>query len=391
MKMSKKNKKKKIGRPFAPLYLAACVVLRPIWKLKYNLKIDNSAMKGDKGPALVLGQHLSNYDHVLTGLTLFPRRPNFVASEHFLLKPALRFVFKIMHVITKKMFCADVPAILNMMRAKAEGNTIVLFPEGRLPANGMSAPVTAGTAELVKKLGINVYLLRGEGTYKTFPKWGKKARKGKISVRTDRIFTAEELKTLTVKEIGEKLDRVFVHDDETSLPDVVYRSKDTTAGLDGILWKCPECGAEGTLVTGKSKIVCPCGMEASLGEDWRLTGSRFARVNEWYLWQREELWNGNDSLETECVIGTPDEKGDLIPDAGQGRMKIDKETFTLTGTLLGEEITVGMPLDKLGGFPITVSQHVDIYDKNRLLYLYPTPDPRTSMRWVAWLDRYHIV
>lgn len=78
-----------------------------------------------------------------------------------------------MHVIPKKMFCPDIKTILSIMRAKESGNLIVLFPEGRLTCFGHSLQVTDGTADLVKKLAVPVYMISEDGAYKSFPKWGQ--------------------------------------------------------------------------------------------------------------------------------------------------------------------------------------------------------------------------
>ena len=62
---------------------------------------------------------------------------------------------KLAHTVSKKMFCSDVSTIMNLLRAKREGNVIVLFPEGRLGASGRTGKLTEGTAALAKKLGMS--------------------------------------------------------------------------------------------------------------------------------------------------------------------------------------------------------------------------------------------
>jgi len=383
--MAKSEKNKKLGKPNILLYTVGCLVLYPIYKVKYGLSIDKSGIKDLKGPALVLGQHLSGKDHVTTGLALFPHRVNFVGSRHFLLNPTLRRVFRWMKVITKKMFCADISAVKNILKAKQEGNIIVMFPEGRLPSNGISVPVTDGSSELVKKLGIDVYMIRGEGAYKSFPKWGLK-RRGKIVVKTEKIFSADEIPNLSVEEIAKKLDEVFTYNDEDSLKGIEYKVKDTTKGLSNLLWKCPSCGNNWSLVTENGKISCGCGLDASMDTKYQISGTRFSRISDWYKWQTEELMKEADSLEDDVIIGTPGEDGNLIENAGFAHVFMDKEHFTLSGKLLGEDINLDKPIDRIGGFPITVGKHVDIYHEGNMLYLYPKKDPRTSIMWVAFHD-----
>jgi hypothetical protein len=44
--------------------------------------------------------------------------------------------------------------------------------------------------------------------------------------------------------------------------------------------------------------------------------------------------------------------------------------------------------DKIGAFPILPGEHFDIYHEGRLIYIYPQPDPRSTVKWVCYLDRF---
>lgn len=166
-----KGKGKKFGRPDALLYRAACLLLGPYYRLRYGVRYDLRALRGQKGPMLVLCPHLSNYDFIIVGLALRRYLPNFVASEHFFHKGRLGKLLHRMRVIPKKMFCPDVSTILNISRALREGNTVVLFPEGRLGCYFHSLPVAEGTSALIRRAGVPVYVLTMSGASLTFPKW----------------------------------------------------------------------------------------------------------------------------------------------------------------------------------------------------------------------------
>ncbi|MBQ7153127.1 MAG: 1-acyl-sn-glycerol-3-phosphate acyltransferase [Clostridia bacterium] len=387
-----KKAARRIGRPQPVLFGLACLLMWAVYKIKYHLRFTGKdAVRNMKGPALVLCQHLSNQDFILAALTLFPHRPTFVASSHFLQKKIMRWAFRVMHVITKKMFSGDAVAILKMLRARNENNIIVMFPEGRLPANGISVPVTAGTAELAKKLGIDVYLLRPRGAYLTFPKWSRAKRRGRIEVDTERLLTAEEVKNLSVAELEARLQRSFRYNDEQVMSAFAYRSDKMAQGAEGILWRCPSCGQIGRIHTEGNRIMCDCGMVCTLDRYYRLSGCRFTTITDWYRWQRREDFACDDPrLDAKARIGTLAKDGTLIPDAGTATIHLDREWFTLEGEILGEHVSIRQPCKQIGGFPITVHQHFDLYDHNgRLLYIYPQPDENSSMRWVAFLDYVH--
>ncbi len=385
----KKNRKKRVGKPNRFLWALAMLFLRPWYRLRYGLRIDRTGLAGLKGPALVLAPHISGKDHVLVGVTLSKYRPTFVLSAHFMAYPQLRWALRRIHVITKKMFCSDAHTIMDILRAKNEGNVIVLFPEGRLPACGHSMPLTAGTAELVKKLGIDVYTVTGNGAYLTFPKWAKKPRRGKIRVSTAKIFDSAELPELDVAQIEQRLGAAMAHDDEAAMAGVTYRCKDMTAGLDGILRRCPVCGAQGSLQTRGGRIRCACGLDAVLDRTYRLHGAPFGSINEWFDWQQAQIDPYRTAMDSEVTVGAINGRGNLVRRAGEGRAHMDAEKFSFTGQVFGREVSFSVATEKLGGLPVTVAKHFDIYSGNILYHLYPKPDPRAAIDWVCYLDRLH--
>lgn len=380
------KKKKKLGKPSALLWFFAYLIFLPLMKLRYRVRIDRGGLGKLRGPGLVLAPHTAEADPFLVGLALYPRRPNFVVSAHFLSKPAIRRIFRLLHVIPKRMFSSDPSTILNIGRAKREGNLVVLFPEGRLPCSGHSVPVAAGTDLLIRRLGIDVYVVTCNGAYLTFPKWGRERRRGKIRVEVRRLFTAEEAATLPASELSTRLAAAIRHNDEASMPGVAYRCKNPAAGADGILYRCPECEGEGGLSAGGEHIACTCGARVRLLPDYRLEGSRFSTLGEWFLWQREIL-DTAVPLSSHVRVGTPDENGDMNENAGEGDVTLSREAITFSGTVGGLPLDFVLPTDAIGGLPITVGKHFDVYYNNRLLYFYPEPDNRLSVKWVVFFDK----
>ena len=381
-----KGKGKKFGRPDALLYRAACLLLGPYYRLRYGVRYDLRALRGQKGPMLVLCPHLSNYDFIIVGLALRRYLPNFVASEHFFHKGRLGKLLHRMRVIPKKMFCPDVSTILNISRALREGNTVVLFPEGRLGCYFHSLPVAEGTSALIRRAGVPVYVLTMSGASLTFPKWSPFKRPGKIRVTAERLFAAGEASGLSVAEIDARVDGAIRHDEEKAMAGVRYRCPDTTLGLDGVLYRCPLCGAEGTLETRGGYIRCRCGLDATLDETYRLHDAPFETLNGWFDWQQRQV-DLDTPLRSAVTVAAADEQGVLHPDAGRGEVVLSREAFVYTGTLDGETVSLSLDPRKIRAFPVTVGKFFDAYFGKRLLNFYPVPDGRMAIRFVVWLDR----
>ncbi len=385
--MSKgKKKTPRLGRPPALLWFFAYLFLSLVYRLRYGVRIDRSGVGKIRGPGLVLAPHTAEADPFLIGLALYPRRPNFVVSAHFMANPKIRWIFKRLHVIPKRMFSSDPSTILNIGRAKREGNLVVLFPEGRLPCSGHSVPVTAGTDVLCRRLGVDVYVVTCNGAYLAFPKWSKVKRRGRINIEVRRLFSADELPMLTDAEVKERLNEAIRHNDEEAMAGIAYRTRTPAEGVDGILYHCPECDRELTLTAHGDRIDCTCGASVRLRTDYRLEGSRFATLGEWFLWQRDGI-DTSHPMEADVRVGTPGEDGYMNENAGNGHVTLSREGITFRGTVNGEEISFSLPADKIGGIPITVAKHFDVYHNNRLYYFYPEPDNRISVKWVAYYDK----
>ena len=387
-KDKKKKSKKKIGKVNPILYFFVYVALKHKYTKKYGITFDRSVAKNIKGPAIVVATHTCDQDHILSAMTLYPIRPTYVVSEHFMRNQKTAKLLKLMKVITKKMFSADVSTIISIMRAKNENAVIVIFPEGRLSCYGNTLPITEGTAELIKKLGINLYSWKAEGAYLSFPKWRDKGedRYGKIHSSVKLLLTAEEVAEKSIDEIKRITADAIKNDDELAMAGVEYKCDTIAKGADKILFKCPACMKEGGITTDGNHIRCECGFDATLDNFYRLHGAPFERVNEWFEWQQNSLDTENGHIESKVRLGCCGADGFMDEYAGEGEAYIDKDTFRLKGVMHGEPIEFSVSPEKICAFPISPGKHFDVYHSGKLIYVYPEPDERLCVKWVCFLD-----
>ena len=387
----KKKSKKRIGKANPILYAIVYALLKRKYTKKYNITFDKDAVKDMKGPAIVVATHTCDVDHILSALTLYPIRPTYIVSEHFMHNHSTAGLLKLMHVITKRMFTPDAATILNIMRAKKENAVLVIFPEGRLSCYGRTLSLADGTAELRKKLGVPLYSWKAEGAYLTFPKWRDKgdSRPGKINASVKLLLTADEVKEKDVAEIEQITAQAIYNDDEVSMRGVEYKSDAIAKGVDRILFKCPKCLGEGTITAEGDHIRCECGLDATLDSTYTLHGAPHKTVNEWFAWQQSSIDVEHEILSTRARLGCCGTDGFMDPEAGEGEIYLDKNEFRLSGNLHGESIEFSLPTDRIGAFPISPGDHFDVYHNGRLIYVYPLPDLRASVKWVCYLDAYN--
>ena len=386
--MADKRNNKKIKKPNAIVYFILYHLVSIFLRIKCKATFDRSGLDGLEGPALVLCPHISNMDFLLVAAALYPKRPTFVVSRHFLARPAIRWFLKRMHVISKKMFCPDIQTIKNIIYAKESGNVIVLFPEGRLTCIGHSVSVTEGTAELVKRLGIDVYTVTGNGAYKTLPKWGKSGfRPGKIQVTTSKMLGADAIEAMTEDQINNVIESAVFHDEDKIFTNISYKCASPALGLDGVLYKCPSCGAEFDMIAAACTLTCQaCGSSSRLDERYRLAGGPFRHINDWYFWQEKTL-DTTKPLTSDAIVAAVNNKGNIDWNAGSGVISMDRENITFKGDVFGKPLEFSEKCSSVKALPVSVGHHFDLYHQKELYNFILQPDPRQVIKWSIYMDK----
>lgn len=191
---------------------------------------------------------------------------------------------------------------------------------------------------------------------------------------------------MSIPEISKAIDELVYHDDEEAANGRKYLCRDTAKGLDSVLYKCPECLKEFTLTAGNGKISCQsCGFEARLGYDYRFDNGKMCSVNDWFYWQRD-AFSTDEILEDDIKIGAVNDKGIMDYNAGEGHIRLDKDSVSLKGRVFSEEIEFSRETAKIGGLPYTPMREFDIYYNKRLLYLMPS-DGRRIIKYVNMVDK----
>lgn len=370
-------------RPNALFYHFFCVALWPIYRLRSPYFINRRGLKGIKGPAVVIAPHTSFSDFAYVAFALYPHRVTFVMNRVYFSKPILRFLFRFLRPIPKKLFCPDTNTIRSVYAARRNKAIIAIFPEGRLSTDGRSYPPATGTPELLKKLGLNVYLLSCDGAYLVRPKWSKQTRKGPIHVTSQKLFDGADLATMDISVISDRLTRALSHNDENAaLNETKYVCTDMAEGLDGILYRCPKCKREFTLRAKGNRIACSCGFSATLDQSYRLHGAPYERISEWYEDQKRDL---KEKLYTETFaapVRAVTFENNVRAERGDGVCFMDADTFRYES----DTVSFSLPTASLGGMPFTCGSEIGIYYHNVLYYFYMKETPNQCVKWSMFVD-----
>ncbi|MBE5753585.1 MAG: 1-acyl-sn-glycerol-3-phosphate acyltransferase [Clostridiales bacterium] len=373
-------------------------VLGGIWKMlftkKYGVEVEfKTDFRKEKGPYIVVSNHASRADYIFTGVPLLPNTYNYVAGYNEFHRSHLSLVFKLLNVIPKKNFTPDIYTIKEVSRVLKSGGRVVIFPEGMSSISGANQPVALGTGKFIKHFNLPVYYAVIKGGYLTCPKYNLKDRYGKVKVTFDRMFTPEELAELSPEQIEDKMNRLLYHDDYkwNKQEKIAYKNDGNIADdLHDLLYWCPKCGKEFTMVGEGNTIRCTaCGNGAKIDDTYEMTPFNDTCVipetqTEWFNLERERIKEmvQDESFELceEVELGNlPDfellkeQKTSEI--VGKGKLRLNRQGLTYEGTRNGEKFsfhltpaevpTYGMCTDVSRFYTFYKGEFMEFYPKTR--------------------------
>ena len=375
-------------------------VLGWVWKTfvakKYNVHYTfNYDVRKEKGPHIFISNHASRLDYIFTGVPLLPNRYNFVAGYNEFFRSHLKGVFGLLRVIPKKNFTPDQYAIKEISRVLKSGGNITIFPEGMSSISGANQPVAVGTGKFIKHFKLPVYYSIIKGGYLTSPKYNLNDRCGKVEVVFDRLFTPEEIETLTPEQIEDKINLAIYHDDyawnkvEKNKYDI---GPNGAENLEDLLFWCPKCGKQHVMKTKGNQIFCTqCGNGATLTDTYELVAFNDDCVipetqTKWFNMQREvikeEIKDPNFKLTEKVKLGALDKFKPLKDQktseiVGEGVLTLDVNGLDFVGVRDGKEFsfhlnsnevpTYGMCTDLSRFYTFFKGEFLEFYPENRVV------------------------
>ena len=359
----------------------------------------------ERGPIVMIANHASRVDYQFTAPPCYPKKLNYVVGYNEFFRFPTNLLLPTMQVIPKKNFTPDAHALRQILRVIANGGNICLMPEGMSSITGMAQPVIPSGAKLLKKLGVPVYYSKISGGYLTYTKHCLDERKGRIDVVVDRMFTPEQLKSMSVEEIEDTMNRLLAHDDYmwNRKAHVAFDGKGQMAKkLDTLLYLCPKCGAKYEMDCAGNTMTCrKCGNSVELDEFYQLhpVGDSVCPelVTDWTILEREraaEEVRRDDFCHSGHVrVGVLPEHKALTGDAtslirGEGTLTLDHDGLHFDGVLEGApfRFTIASAQLPTYGMCTDISRFYTFVD-GRFLEFYP--DAGDVLLWDHLTEELH--
>ena len=336
---------KKHKKPLKPLFVLALVIriLSFFELLGVGFKYKKIGMEklAPKEPCLILMNHSSFIDLKIASSLLFPRKYNIVmTSDGFVGKNLL---MRLIGCIPTQKFIADSLLVKDILTCvKKKKTSILMYPEASYSFDGTATPLPESLGKLVKMLGVPVVMIRTYGAFAFDPLYNNlQKRKVKISATMEYLLSPDDIKQKSANQINEVLKEQFSFDNFAWQQEnkVKITEKFRADSLNRVLYKCPNCLAEGETGGKGITLSCKnCGKSYILTEDGFMQAqngeTEFSHIPDWYNWQREcvrnEILKGEYKLEEDVDIYMMiDTK--CIYKVGDGTLTHTKDGFSLVG------------------------------------------------------------
>ena len=396
----KVNKSKDtVKKPSAFLYFIAVSFFRIYFRLVYHHRVNKIDMSKISPPYLVVANHSCWLDYIISSISMFPVRMNYLGAYNFFRNPILKHVFTLMGVIPKYQFTSDTKSIKSMKRCIDAGRVVALYPHGCLSNEGRPGGFAVfGIAKLIKFLDVPVVALKTNGGYLTRPRWSSKSRYGCLETTVSPILTVSEIKTLSLMEIYQRLMSALDFDDyqwqrERMIP---FRSKKPALGVEYVLYKCPACKSEFTLRSKDDRLFCvSCDNAVRMNkylmfEPEASDTSYFDGIDKWYDFQRECLDNEieNPAFEltakTQLLFAEPGKYG--YQHQGEGILRLTREAISYSGLVKGKAAELELPMENIPMIPYAANEYIEVF-ANRNIHRFVLEDKRQMMKWVLAVRR----
>ena len=217
-----------------------------------------------------------------------------------------------------------------------------MYPEASYSFDGTATPLPESLGKLVKKLGIPVVMIKTFGAFSHDPLYNNlQKRKVKISAEMKYLLSPEEIASKPFEEINQILKMEFTFDNFRWQQEngVKIRENFRADCLNRVLYKCPNCLAEGETEGKGITLTCKnCGKVYVLSEEGFMEAidgeTEYPHIPDWYSWQREcvkkEILSGEYKIERDVDIYMLIDTKCLYK-VGDGVLTHTKEGFTLVG------------------------------------------------------------
>ena len=340
-----------------------------IARFKYGVK--GVKPKKYKEPVLVLCNHTTDIDFVCV-TSYIKNHMYFVCSQHVLgmgLKGKL--LKKWFNPIAVYKGAKKQKEVMDILRRIKKGNSVLIFPEGKISHDGLSSKLDVSVGKLAKMAKCKIVTFRTEGGYFIQPRWQSYSNKGKLfSYGIVNEYDIDTIQNLSAEQITENINNDLFVDayKEQETHKFKYKLKKGLVDVTRYYSVCPNCKQKGTLTADKKQITCTCGYKLTLDKNFYLnegeikSSTPVKTYKQWNELQQSVLkgmFDKNQAISEKDVVLYEIGEGHESRRICQGVMSSDRTGISINGLNFNFDKMEG--LEVLSGGSSIVFSHEGVH------------------------------
>jgi len=247
--------------------------------------------KGD--PYFLIGNHVLLSDAFFRNFAIKGYAVPVVNSFVYTNKMQKILITKFGDSIVKRKGQSDIQTIKDIKKYIKEGRPVAIYPEGNASYFGETIESVYSTAKLIKSQKIDVLCVKTKGGYLAKPRWrNKRINRAHIELETFQLFSAIELKEMSVEDIYKKMTDAYHQNDYewNRKEQIEYLGKNRLEGSHRVIYGCPNCKSINRITSYGDSIHCTnCDSIGTINDFGFIEHSKFDNFVEWGKYQETLL------------------------------------------------------------------------------------------------------
>jgi len=156
--------------------------IRNTWKAIGGLEVQGIENFPRHGPCIVIANHQSYLDPLLIN-AVTPRILHSMAKSTQFSGRFMGWWMPFIYTFPVRRYQTDPQAVRIVLRRLAAGEPVMIYVEGERTWDGRLQPPRLGTIRVLLKAGVPIIPVRIDGAYDVWPRWHRKIRPGRITIR----------------------------------------------------------------------------------------------------------------------------------------------------------------------------------------------------------------
>jgi len=185
-------------------------IARTLWRTYGGLDVRGLENIPKRGPFLVISNHQSFLDPILT-MAVCPRILHSMAKSTQFTSPTFRKLMTQLYAFPVRRFEIDPQAVRHVLRRLHEGEGVAIYIEGERSWDGKLQRPRLGTVRLALKAGVPIIPCRVDGAYEAWPRWDRKVKRHPIRIEFREPLQLPQLDSRAVREpqVAAAADRIM--------------------------------------------------------------------------------------------------------------------------------------------------------------------------------------